>query len=61
MDIYVPRIVDESPASDLEPRGGGEEWHGGKQKRVGDMSHAEKLLSGSALLLPSSPLKTALI
>jgi hypothetical protein len=32
MDIYVPCIVDESPASNLEARGGCKEWHGGAEE-----------------------------
>jgi hypothetical protein len=29
IDVYVPRIVDKSPARDLEPRGKVKERHGG--------------------------------
>jgi hypothetical protein len=32
MDIYVPCIVDESPASNLESRGRCKEWHGGAEE-----------------------------
>jgi hypothetical protein len=54
-NIHVPCSVNESPAIDLDPRGRGEEWHGGS-RREWDMSRTEKLLYGSALLLPSSAL-----
>jgi hypothetical protein len=39
MDVDVSSIVDKIPAIDLNPRGRGEEWHGGK-RRKSERQHA---------------------
>jgi hypothetical protein len=43
MNVYVPSLViDEIPAINLDSRGGGEEWHEGREQVLGD--HEDKLL-----------------
>jgi hypothetical protein len=49
MDVDVPRIVDKSPARDLELRGRVKERHGGKEQALTD--HEDKLLIA---VLPTS-------
>jgi hypothetical protein len=42
MDVYVPSIVNKIPASDLEPRSGVKERHGGK-RRKSETARGERL------------------
>jgi hypothetical protein len=54
IDVYVPRIVDKSPARDLEPRCRVKERHEGKEQVLGE--HEDKLLIAVLLTPKCAPI-----